>query len=330
MDQNLFRQFNRILNREKAKFNKRLAIFTFFLFVSTALWFLIKLSHEYTSDLVYPIKFENTPKGKVIVGSPPEYIHIKAKALGHTLLKYKLMSLFRPIEINLSVVTPVKNSVGIQYAVSIQKQYNNIVEQVASDITVMGIEPKTLYLEFADVVTKKVPVIPIVNATFAKQYMLAGRIKTTPEEVEITGPSAIVDTISSIKTKNVILNQLDEERSVKATLKPYGQTTCNPDRVILFIPVETFTEATLKVPITIEGVPDSVDVIVLPSDISVRFNVVISKYFSVKPIHFKAVVNYSEISKGIKQAKVNIVQSPNYITITDYEPKFVDVLIKGE
>ena len=77
------------------------AVFSLFLVISAILWFLLKLSHEYSDELVYPVRYSNLQKGKIITGTPPEKISVKVKAYGYTLLRYKFTSYSYPLNIDL-------------------------------------------------------------------------------------------------------------------------------------------------------------------------------------------------------------------------------------
>jgi len=99
--------------------------------------------------------------------------------------------------------------------------------------------------------------------------------------------------------------------------------------VMLTIPVEKYTEISIKVPVDVENLPDSVKLMFIPRSIDVKCNVVLSKYFTLKPLMFKAVVDYNLISNSInKKLKVKLATVPEFVSLTDFSPKYVEYIIE--
>lgn len=331
MDSTLLRQFNLVVNREKAKFNKRLAIFLFFLFISTILWFLIKLSHEYTTELDYPVQLVNPTKGKVIVGVPPRTIQLRVKAYGYTLLRYKAMALLSPLKLNINGAKLNKHSDGSEYFILMPNRTSNIISQLSEDIVLLGIQPDTLFFSMATVIDKVVSIKPDINVTYANQFMLAGAINIKPQSITITGPKSIIDTINEVKTKPLVINLLAETSRNIVQLLPVQQVVYSQNEVIVEIPVEKFTETTLDVPITPINTPENSQIILLPEKVNVKCNVIVSKFFMLKPNQFRLVCDFgnSEVVAGGK-VRVNIEKYPDYVGRIDFQPKYVDFIIKSK
>lgn len=331
MDSTLLRQFNLVVNREKAKFNKRLAIFLFFLFISTVLWFLIKLSHEYTTDLDYPVQLVNPTKGKVIVGVPPRTVQLRVKAYGYTLLRYKAMALLSPLKININGAKLNKNSDGSEYFILMPNRNSNIISQLSDDIVLLGIQPDTLFFSMASVIDKVVSIKPDINVTYANQFMLAGAIKIKPLSITLTGPKSIIDTINEVKTRPLSINLLAKTSRSTVQLLPVQQVVYSQNEVIVEIPVEKFTETTLDVPITPINTPENSQIILLPEKVSVKCNVIVSKFFMLKPNQFRLVCDFgnSDVVAGGK-VRVNLEKYPDYVGRIDFQPKYVDFIIKSK
>lgn len=331
MDSTLLRQFNLVVNREKAKFNKRLAIFLFFLFISTVLWFLIKLSHEYTTDLDYPVQLINPTKGKVIVGVPPRTVQLRVKAYGYTLLRYKAMALLSPLKININGAKLNKHSDGSEYFILMPNRTSNIISQLSDDIVLLGIQPDTLFFSMATVIDKVVSIKPDINVTYANQFMLAGAIKIKPQSITITGPKSIIDTINDVTTRPLAINLLAKTSRSNVQLLPVQQVVYSQNEVIVEIPVEKFTETTLDVPITPINTPENSQIILLPEKVSVKCNVIVSKFFMLKPNQFRLVCDFgnSDVVAGGK-VRVNIEKYPDYVGRIDFQPKYVDFIIKSK
>ncbi|MGD9976664.1 MAG: CdaR family protein [Bacteroidales bacterium] len=328
MDPTLLHQFNQVVNREKARINKKLTVFLFFFAVSIILWFLIKLSHEYTTAINFPVQLVNPPKGKIVAGVPPRTIQCKVKAYGYTLLRYKLFALMGPLRINLKSVQKQKGS-DSEYFILTGDKFESFISQLNQDVVLLNVQPDTLFFSMTSVVDKVVPVKPELNVTFANQFMQSGTIKVSPENITVTGPKSVVDTVSEVKTKPLTLNMLAERTKVKVPLLPIPQLTYSYNDISVEIPVEKFTEITLEVPIVPRNIPENLEAILLPEKVTLKCNIIISKYFSLKPNYFRAICDFSDtdaIANG--RVRVTIDEYPSYVGRIDYQPKFVDFIIK--
>jgi len=330
LDSSLLRQFGHVFDKDKAKFNQRFVIFIFFLIVSTVIWYLSKLNHEYSTSLSYPVRYESLPKGKVLVGEPPRKIQLKVKAFGYTLLKCKLGAALSPIELDLN------KHLSYSYEGSKVKQFvltyrlrNSVVKQLGSEILLEGIEPDTLTLELADMVSKKVIVKPDFEVNFEQQYMQSGYLDLEPDSITISGPKSIIDTINEVSTKEVKFKKLNQKVSKKVSLIPINQVSFSKRNVMLSLPVEKYTEITVKVPVSIDNQPDSVKLLFIPKAVDVKCNVVLSKYFTLSPSMFKADVDYTQISSSLsKKLKVKLSIVPDFVKLVDYTPKYVEYIIE--
>ena len=330
LDSSLLRQFGQMFGRTKAKFNQRVIIFSFFLIVATVIWYLSKLSHEYTTTLSYPVRYVNPPKGKIMVGEPLRKISLRVKAFGYTLLRCKMSAALNPIEFDFNKL-PIRSMDG-----SFSRQYiltsrarNSIVSQFGSDIVIESIEPDTIHLEFAYVVEKTVPVKADISIDLDRQYMLSGPFLLEPKTLTISGPKSIIDTIHEVKTKHIKLVKLNQEFQKNLSLVPIHQVNFSNRNVLLTIPVEKFTELTLKIPLEVENEPLGSKLTLIPSSIDVKCNVVLSRYFSITPSLFKAVVDYNQIGQSLNsKLKVRFITIPETVNLIDYNPKYIEYFIE--
>ena len=279
----------------------------------------------------YPIRYESFPKGKVIVGEPPRKINLKVKAFGYTLLKCKLGAALSPIELELNkhLSQSFEGSKVKQFILTYRLR-NSVIKQLGNEIYLEGIEPDTLILELADMVSKKVQVKPNVEFTFEQQFMQSGFFDFEPDSITISGPKSIIDTINKVVTKEVKLKKLNKTVSKKVSLIPINQVAFSKRSVMLSLPVEKYTEITVKVPININNQPESLRLLFIPKTVDVRCNVVLSKYFTLTPNMFKAEVDYAQIASSLsKKLKVKIT-APNFVNLVDYSPKYVEYIIEEE
>ena len=70
--------------------------------IATVLWFLNALNKEYTTEITYPIKYTDFPKGKLLVSEPPKEMTLAIRAHVFALLGYIISASFLPILLNVN------------------------------------------------------------------------------------------------------------------------------------------------------------------------------------------------------------------------------------
>ena len=206
---------------------------------------------------------------------------------------------------------------------------DKISNQLTSEIQIINVSPDTLFFEFADIISKKVAVIPDLEINFEKQFMLKGKIETKPDSIVIIGPHTILDTINYVKTKYQSLSNINQSIKRNITIENIKNVTYEQKRVLVSIPVEQFTEASLKVYIAVINLPDSLVLKTFPGYLTISYLVGLSDYEKVKPYLFKAVVDYNSIGNNMSnKLKVAIVKFPDYIASLKFYPKNVEYIIE--
>lgn len=313
---------------EKLRNDKQLVVFLICLLIASALWFLNALSKDYSSTISYPVKYVNPPKNLFLSNKLPDKLDLKVDAHGFTLLRHKLSLSFSPIVINLTNITRDIRPNGDVYAVSSESLVRRISEQVSNEITITDIQPDVLQIEFDSLKTKTVPVRLNVNADFKPQFSYKTPAYSIPENVNITGPASVLDTINSIQTRFTSFTKVDsgQEKAVELILPE--NVTAVPSKVTLKIEVEKYTEKELNIPIHVDNKPDSVSVKLFPSEIKVLFTVGLSQFDKITPSDFEASVDFNSAINGTENIAVTIDKKTEGIQLIRYSPERVEFLIE--
>jgi len=272
----------------------------------------------------------NNPKGKVIVGEPANSLQLKVTAYGYNLLRYSLGSSMMPLTIDLlnAPVIPLRNS-ETRYYLLTSKIIHSFESQLSSELTLEEIQPDTIFFEFADLVAKRVNVVPDLRVSFERQYMQSGPLVVEPDTITISGPSSIIDTITNIKTLPLVYDKLYLPLEEMATLPKIQQVGFSHRKVMVKLPVEKYTEATIQVPIEIRNKPPDINIKLIPSTVDLKCNVVLSRYNLLKSSDFTLSVEYKSIEEN-KSGRLRVIVSrkPSYIHKIDFKPKYVDFIIE--
>lgn len=303
------------------------------LFLATFFWLLNSLSHHYSSDLICNVRYKNQPNGKIIMNELPKQFNLKVKGLGFDLLAHKLSFSKPVVEIDLKRINTVKKiNKPYNYSIASMTYSSVISNQIGDKIEVKSIFPDSIYFIIDRAVQKQLKVIPIANIKYKKQYQMFGDILVKPAITKVLGPASVLDTINHINTKLLSYNDLSKTVTESVGFdKEYKKlkVSANPQKVIVHIPVEKFTETTKKVLINYINVPDSIKLKTIPKETKVKFQLPLSKLASLASANIKVEVDYLNIKDNFNhKLKVKLVSYPDYIQNITLTPSKVEYIIK--
>jgi hypothetical protein len=331
MDDGLLKQFRNLVERDKVKFYQKLLVFFFFLVVATIFWFLSALNRDYTADLQYPVRYTNLPKGKVLINQLPENLTLKVTGHGYTLLKHRLSRKLLPIifDVNSFILSSIEDTVNQKFYVLSRVAHSKITNQLSSEIEIQEILPDSIIFVFSDVTSRKLAVKPVLNLEFEKQFMVKGAIKSIPDSVDVEGPQSLLDTMQYAYTQLVNIAKVKETQSKTVGFEEFDQVYYSEKKVTVDIPVEQFTETSLKIPIATVNVPEGLTLKLFPAEITVSYMVALSDYDKIKPQHFMATADYLLLENGNPQKlRIQVERMPEHIVFIRHYPESVDYIIE--
>lgn len=316
---------------EKLKNDKQIVAFLVCLLIATVLWFLNALSKDYTSTISYPVKYVNPPSKRFLANTPPAKFELKVEAHGFTLLRHKLSLSFSPIVLNINAITRNMEADSGVYNIRTENLMRRISDQVSKEISISEIRPEYIKLILDSLVTKKVPIKLNIKAEFKPQFYLEEPISASPDSVKITGPAMVLDTVSFLNTESKTFGRLDAKTEKSVALLHPEKTTLSPEKVMVKIPVERFTEKELKIPVEVRNKPDSVNIKLFPSEVKISFLVGLKEFESITGADFKAYVDYNDIANGNpEELQVKIDTQPSFIQMLRISPATVEYLIETD
>lgn len=294
--------------------------------IATVLWFLNALNKEYTTEITYPIKYTELPKGKLLVSEPPKEMTLTIKAHGFALLRYNISTSFLPIVLNVNSLLDKKDL--LEYTINTSEIKDRISTQLNTDIQLISIKPESITFQFSRFESKRVPVIPRVEYTLKRQYMLKNDISVIPDHVDISGPASILDTLKAVYTKPISFKELSKEVTKTVSFEEIYGTQINENDAKVKIEVERFTESKKTVPLVVKNLPDSLFIRLFPHAIDVTFDVGLSRYEVVSDTSFSFYVDYNQIKNNPASLNIQIERSPRHIKDLVFTPETIEYLIE--
>lgn len=305
-------------------------IFLIFLFVSTTFWFLNALRNNYVANFSFPVQFVNVPDNEIVVGTDKQFIQLKVKGTGFSILRQYLSNSFSSPTYDVSKLRRVKlNGANNAFLIS-REQRKHFSGQLFMGMELVEISPDTVFVEIQKFEKRKVPVKFNGRLKFEKQFLLSGDVSFDPDSVEVSGPKNIVDTLSSVLTKYFIYEKVRDSLVRNVALMSIKDLTISDKSASMLIPVEPFSETSILVPITVTGLADSLRGKTFPSEVSITFRTGLSKFEKISSSDFSAIVDASSVfnNEQPSRLKVKIEKYPSGIYSMDYSPIFVEYLIE--
>ena len=315
-------ELNRI--KQKVERTNKHSAFTFlvFLAISTAAWFLVKLSEDYVTQTSFRLQMEEMPADKWI-SSAEQSAKMSLNIDGFHTLRYKMIR-DRVVTIPLNEVS-YRLENGNTYSFSSQYVAEKVAEKLginASDITMNDAK---IYFTMDALKSKVVPIVLQSNVTTARQYDIYGIPMIDPSSVTIYGPQEVIDTIKTVRTEPLTMNNVSQNFDAILPLDLLGGCIhSNVEEVKVEVQVEKFTEMDVQVPI--RGA-DSLKVRFFPETMTVKCLVAMRDYASITPKDFSVAVDRKQLEAMQPLLDVRLAAWPPTVQVLSTRPDKVEYLI---
>ena len=311
--------------------NKNALMFLLFLFLSTCFWVINALSKDdYTASLTYPVRYANSRSNELIKGELERKLSLKVRAGGFSILSYQVKDR-SDFEIDITHKQRIRMGERQGALVATSDYVSELTNNLANDMELIDISPDTLFVPLIEKVSKKVPVSLNANLKFDQQMQLSGDVSIVPDSIKVSGPEDLIDTLRSVFTKSVVFEKLKDTLVRNVALKELDQVEMSESRVVVSVPVEPFTEVSVRVPIEASNLSDSLLLKSFPSEVKVSYRIGLSRDVHSKD-DFSAIVDFSELSLSNMPArlKVKLSKQPEDISYVSYSPVFIEYLLEKQ
>ncbi len=309
------------------RFKSDRLVFFICILIAAIFWLLIKLSDIYTVENSFNLTYDNEPSGLRVTNLIDSTLDLNLTARGFAILKLNLFNDMENLDINLEnyTVEPKDNS---RYAIYTQELTSKLAEIVGVSENNIQFSKAMLAFEMETTQEKIVSVVPNYSLSFVSQFDLYKRVISDPEFVTVYGPQSILDTLTSIFTEKLVLENVMSNHEVIVGLNnPNSELLrLSTDEAILKLTVEKFTESDIIVPINNSTFDQEIKT--FPSQVLVSyrvaqidFNKVRSSQFNIFPAH-----NNLDLLK-VKKLPLRLSKQPDFVRNVRIVPAYVEFLI---
>ncbi len=299
--------------------------FLFFLIFTSVLWLLIQFSKNYTQEVEVGVRYTNLPEGKIFNDQSDQILRMTLNGNGFRLMGHN----WKKPTLELNVEDAVANNQD-DYYFYIDKESKILKNKLDFKGRVLSVQKDTLRLQLDINLEKKIPVNLEQDIQYAAGYGSDKGLVIAPDSITISGPSKIIDTIQSISTdflslEGVNVDHLSELNINTIELPPNVMVT--PDKVEAKILVSKFTEGNQRVPITLNNVPEGIEIKIFPKDITVVYRVGLDKYNEISSRDFMVVADYAKASEESSFLTLELADKPSSIHDVRLQEKQIQFVV---
>lgn len=311
-------------NQLKSERKNQRSVLTFlvFLAISTAAWFLVKLSENYVTQTTFNLLFDKVPAEKWI-SSDEQQLKMSLNIDGFHTLRCKMMR-ERSVTIPLDEVS-YRLERGNVYSFSSQYVAEKVAEMLDISTSDITMNDAVVYFTMDELKSKVVPITFQSDLKMQRQYGLYGIPTIDPASVTIYGPEEIIDTVKTVRTQKVTRSNVSDDFSESVALDMLdGKVSSNTKDVRVTVDVEKYTERDVEVPI---HVADTLKLRFFPEAVSVKCLVAMKDYASISADDFTVTVDKQQLKALQPLLDVQFVAWPKTVQILSSHPDKVEYLI---
>lgn len=290
-----FKRFLAHIKRQRNKVatflkSRDVVTFLFFFLLAFFMWYMYSIGTQREISRKIPIKYVGIPEDIQLDKPLPEKLGFVIKDEGKIIWSYK-KSLFDTLTIDLSETFEQNKTLELKF----EEQFQKILSHLSPTTKIVELTPNYFSTPYIRLYSKSVPVVLSNAVKMAPQHVMYDTISIQPKRVTILGNAEAIDTISYLYIEP-ILGEFDKTKTIVANIiKPNG-VELNRPTVNVTIPAEMCTEKEVIVPISLENVPEDINIKTFPSEVKIRFSVSLSHYNSITEETFKVIFNYDDLN----------------------------------
>ena len=312
--------------KQKSERKNQRSFFTFFIFliISTAAWFLVKLSEDYSTQTLFRLQYADVPTDQWVT-SDDQPVNLSLNIDGFHTLRYKMIrEPNRFVTVSLDEV-PYRQESGNTYSFSSQYMAEKVAERLGINAADITMNDGLIYFTMDPLKSKVVPIAFRSDLKMQRQYGLYGIPTIDPATVTIFGPEEVIDTVRAVRTNKVSKTNVSESFSESVPLDMLGgKIRCNTKEVRVTVEVEKYTEKDVEVPIRFDG---KQEVRFFPENLTVKCLVAMKDYANIVPEDFTVAIDKKQLEALQPLLDVRLVTWPNTIQILSTHPDKVEYLI---
>ncbi|MFI3287908.1 MAG: hypothetical protein R3Y61_05450 [Rikenellaceae bacterium] len=314
----------RKLKNQIAKLMQRVVSTSFLLILLVAfvMWFVMKLSREYTTPIDVDVVIQDDFNSSLWTQHKTVKVRLLARGDGRDLIYYKA-GLGASVSVNTSQLELSHSSLDNEYLYSISESSMeralNSVEKKFNVVAILDTIPRVVVSE---IIEKKVPVVSSIRVNCLPQFIVEGGVTLSLDSVSIRGPRMYVDEVQKIYTRSLVVDDVDSNLWGTITLESPSEILLEQTSVRYSVKIVGYTEQILEEKIiSIE----SGSTLVVPSSVIIKAKVSLGEDLEDNEAGVEAYVDGETVESTGVIRRVKIRNMPSEVISYTLSPEFVEV-----
>lgn len=303
--------------------SKKINILALFFLLALLFSLLTKLSRDYTKTISFDIEMVNVPDEHVILKDSLQKINVTITTYGFNYLKYYFTK--PTLKVNFDELKKMSSN----YLWTKNNEFQNIVNQFDGSTVINSISTDTIYFNFDSYFVKKIPVWLNENVKFASGFDIENGYEIQPDSVKVVGAKAALDSIQSVETVSLNLENVNSDVSTTVKLKlpkEGANIKFSDDKILVNATVNKFTEGSLIVPLVVKNIPSGTSVKYFPKEIEVKFYTSLDYYKEISISNFKIECDFNKLNSENKLVPI-ITKQPERVKNVRLSIKSIEFII---
>ena len=297
--------------------------FLVFFLVAAAFWVLQALNDEVQKDFRVPLTLEDFPRNMTIISGNVPTLNVIVKDKGSALSKFAWGN-------NPSLTISYEDFTHHtdNYLLLSEAQLNSALHSLfGSSASIVSVRPDSLHLAYTT--NPGIPVRVHIDADVATQpqYEVFGAMTLSQDTVHLYSNLKSRLKIKELNTVPITLTELSDTTVVEARIDVPEGMRAIPQTVRVTIPVEPLVSKTRKLRVEAINVPRDMTLLTFPQTVEVTYLMPKSLY-SAQQTPLRAVVDYHDITSGVKNLPVKLHGIPSYYKSAQLATPSVEFLLE--
>ncbi len=295
-------------------------LYLLFVAVAFVFWVFLSLDTEVQRDFDVPVELQDVPDSVTIIGQLPPTIGVSVKGKDSQLLRF-LWGKMSPVKFKWN-----DNIVGSSFVLNRLKVDSRLRDYFGNGVQIVACRPDSLRLPFTSQPGVKVKLIVQTDIHPNLQYIISGPITADVDSVTLYSVNDLPHSLKFVSTEPIVKSNLKDTVRYEVKVKPIAGVRVIPETVTVTVPVEPLIARKRSVNISVENLPEGVNVITFPSKVELSYLVPMSAYNDDYPV--KAYVDYKAGRPSRKKLPVSLSTIPSVYHSLSFTPDSVEYIIE--
>lgn len=314
---NRFRElFPRIEHRDRR-------VLFFCIGVAFVFWLILNLSRNYSINKEVSITYQ-LPEDLLVVNAPPQMADLSISGQGWNLMWESLTT---------PVITIVLNVAEESDGYISKGDIARLVEEklASSQLTIEQLNFLPVQLVTEKKASKRVPIRAVSEFVFSDGYLPVGLPLLVPDSITLFGLSADINDITFWPTDTLRQQAVSGDINLVAKLKKttIPQLSLSQSTIDFAQNVETFTEKSLYVPVTVRNAPLRDSFKIFPNQVRLKVAVLQSNFYSIAADSFLLVADLKAMRAEDQRNSIPLVleKKPSGAISVQYSPRSAEYFL---